>query len=97
VEVRDDLDAGAAQAAAVDEARVVELVGDDEIAALGKALEETDVGGVAAREEDAGGLPEVGGEGLLELDVGALGAADEARGTGADAVGLEVETDGVEE
>src|SRR5690606_10043906 len=56
-----------------------------------------DVGGVAAREEDAGGLPEVGGEGLLELDVGALGAADEARGAGADAVGLEVETDGVEE
>ena len=67
-----------AQADAVDDRGVVELVGDDRVVGSEERLEDAAVRVEAGRVEDRVLHPEEGGDPLLELQVQGLGAADEA-------------------
>jgi hypothetical protein len=68
---------GLAQADAVDEGGVVELIGDDGVLAVEERLEDAGVGVEARREQDRGLGAQEGAQCLLKLDVRCLGAADE--------------------
>ena len=79
---------GFAEAHAVDDGGVVEGVGDDGVLFGEEGLEEASVGVEAGGVEDGVLGVEVFGDGALELFVEVLGAADEAHGTHAVAVGV---------
>src|SRR5262249_47121930 len=80
---------GLAQPDAVDDAGVVQLVGEDAVLVAEDGLEEPAVGVPAGAVEDGAVLAEEGGDGGLELLVQVLGAADEADAGHAVAVALE--------
>ena len=83
--VREDLDRRAAQPAAVDDARVIQLVGDDDVLFRQDRGDRAGVGGEAALEDDdLLDLLELG-EPALELHVDFHGAGDRAHRAGADA------------
>ena len=83
--VRKDLDRRAAQAAAVDDAGVIQLVGDHDVVFGQDGGDGAGVRGEAALEDDDGlGLLERG-EPALELHVDRHGAGDRADRAGADA------------
>ena len=87
--VREHLDRGAAQAAAVDDARVIQLVGDDDVVLREDRRDRAGVGREAALEDDDGfGLLELG-QPALELHVDVHGAGDRAHRAGADAEALD--------
>jgi hypothetical protein len=65
---------------AVDDARVVELVGDDRVGVVGDRLEEAAVGVEARRVQDGRLRAEERGQATLELGVELGGAADEPYG-----------------
>ena len=81
-----DLDLGAGQPCAVDDAGVIELVGEDEVFFAEDGRDGARVGGEAGLEDDAGLDVFEGGNLLLEFHVDAHGAGDGAHGTGAYAV-----------
>ena len=77
------------QAHRVDDAGVVEFVGDDDVAGFADGGEEG-FGGVPTTDECVGGFgAHVGGDGFFECEVGGECATDEADGCGARAVFLE--------
>lgn len=82
VEVREDGGACSAETTPIDDAGVVELVGDDEVARFGQALEEAEVGGVPRGEENPVFLVKESSEFELEVAMGALRAGDEPRTSG---------------
>ena len=83
--VREHLDGGAAETAAVDDARVIELVGDDDIVLREDRLNRSGVGGEAALKHDGRlGLLERG-QPALELHMDRHGAGDRADRAGANA------------
>ena len=69
---------GLREADAVDDAGVVELVGDDGVFGVEDGLEEASVGVEAGAVEDGFFGAEEGADALLELGVDGLGSADEA-------------------
>jgi hypothetical protein len=77
---------GAGEAGAVDDAGVVELVGEDEVFFAEDAGDSACVGGKAGLEDDAGFHSFEGGDLFFELHVDVHGAGDGADGAGAYAV-----------
>ncbi len=86
--VAEDFDLGAGEACAVDDAGVVEFVGEDEVFFAEDAGDGAGVGGEAGLEDDAGFDTFEGGDLFFELHVDAHGAGDGADGAGAYAVFL---------
>ena len=84
--VAEDFDFGAGEACAVDDAGVVELVGEDEVFFAEDGGDGAGVGGEAGLEDDAGFDAFEGGDLFFELHVDAHGAGDGADGSGAYAV-----------
>jgi hypothetical protein len=67
----------------VDDRGVIEFVEVDHISAAHQAGDESQVGGVAGREDEAGFLPQELGEGALQLLVQIQGAVEEAAASAA--------------
>ncbi len=84
--VAEDFDPGAGEARAVDDAGVVELVGEDEVFFAEDGGDGAGVGGEAGLEDDAGFDAFEAGDFFFELHVDAHGAGDGADGAGANAV-----------
>ena len=84
--VAEDFDLGAGEAGAVDDAGVVELVGEDEVFFAEDGGDGAGVGGEAGLEDDAGFDVLEGGDLFFELHVDVHGSGDGADGAGADAV-----------
>lgn len=81
----------------VDDARVVERVGDDDVSRLADSREER-FGRVPAADEGVRGLGSHElGDGLFEFVVGSEGATDEADGCGSGSVSLECFNPGVDD
>lgn len=81
----------------VDDARVVERVGDDDVAGFAAGWEEC-FGRVPAADEGVGGFgSHVLGNGLFEFMVRREGAADEADGCGPGSVGFEGFNPGIDD
>ena len=74
---------GAREAAAVDDAGVVQLVGEDDLAAAGQGGDRAGVGEVAGAEEERRLVALEAGEPLLQLPVRLHVARDQPRGAGA--------------
>src|ERR1019366_1259628 len=83
--VREDVDLGARKAAAIDDAGVVELVGDDVVVGSEDGGDGAGVGGKPGLEHHASLDILEGGDALFELHVDAHGAGDGADGAGANA------------
>ena len=83
----EDLDLGAREACAVDDAGVVELVGEDEVLFAEDGADGAGVGGEAALEDDAGFDVFEAGNFFFEVHVDAHGSGDGADCAGADAEG----------
>src|SRR5271166_5809802 len=81
--VAEDLDGGAGEARAVDDAGVVELVGEDEVFLAEDGADGAGVGGKTALEDDAGFDILEARDLLFELHVNAHGSGDGADGAGA--------------
>ncbi len=97
VEMGEGATQGAGVAGSVEEAGVVELVGDDAVARSGEGGQDGEIGHEAGGEEEGGlGLLEAG-EGGFELVMEFHGAGDEARGAGAHAVAGEGVACGVDD
>ena len=79
--VAEDLDLGTGEAGAVDDAGVVEFVGEDEVFFAEDAGDGAGVGGEAGLEDDAGLDAFEGGDLFFELHVDAHGAGDGADGS----------------
>ena len=84
--VAEDLDPGAGEACTVDDAGVVELVGEDEVFFAEDGAYGAGVGGEAGLEDYAGFDVLEAGDFFFELHVDAHGAGDGAYGSGAYAV-----------
>ena len=80
VSVGIDGDSRPGEAAAVDDAGMVEGVGDDDVVGSGQGGEDADVGLVARREDECGLAAEELGQRLFELAVRREVAGDQARG-----------------
>lgn len=74
-----DMDFRAGESTAVDEARMVERIAEDDVAWTDERLDGSDVGGVAGREQRGRGSPEEIGKGALGLPVGIHSAGDQSR------------------
>jgi len=74
-----DVDFRAGESTAVDEARMVERVAEDDVAWTDERLNGADVGGVAGREERGRRSPEEVGKCVLGLPVGIHSAGDQTR------------------
>ena len=81
----EDLDGGAGEAAAVDDGRVVEFVGDDQVFLAENGGDGSSIGGEPGLEDDAGFDVFELGDLLFEIHVHLHGAGDGADGAGADA------------
>jgi hypothetical protein len=79
--VAEDLDFGAGEACAVDDAGMVELVGEDEVFFAEDARDRAGVGGKAGLEDDAGFDTFEGCNFFFEFHVDAHGAGDGADGS----------------
>ena len=86
--VAEDLDLRAGEAGAIDDAGVIELVGEDEVFFAENARDGSGVGGEAGLEDDAGFDAFECGDLFFELHVDAHRAGDGADGSGAYAVFL---------
>ena len=84
--VAENLDLGAGEARAVDDAGVVELVGEDEVFFAEDRGDGSGVGGESALEDDAGFDIFEGRDFFFELHVDLHGSGDGADGSGTDAV-----------
>ena len=84
--VAEYLDFGAGETGSVDDAGVIELVGEDEVFFAEDAGDGSGVGGEAGLEDDAGLDSFEGGDLFFELHVDVHGAGDGADGSGACAV-----------
>ena len=86
--VAEDLDLGAGEAGTVDDAGVVELVGEDEVLFAEDGGDRAGVGGESGLKDDAGLDIFEGRDLFFELHVDLHGARDGADGSGADTVAL---------
>ena len=84
--VAEDLDFGAGEACAVDDARVVQLVGENEVFFAEDARDGAGIGGEAGLEDDAGLNALEGCNFFFELHMNAHGAGDGADRSRANAV-----------
>ena len=84
--VAEDLDLGAGEARAVDDAGVVELVGEDEVFFAEDGGDGAGVGGESALEDDAGFDVFEGGDFFFELHVDLHGSGDGSHRSRPDAV-----------
>ena len=81
--VAEDFDFGAGETGSVDDARVVQFIGEDEVFFAEDAGDGAGVGGEAGLEDDAGFDAFEGGDLFFELHVDVHGAGDGADGAGA--------------
>ena len=79
--VAEDFDLGAGESCAVDDAGVVQLVGEDEVFLAEDAGDSSGVGGEAGLEDDAGFDAFEGGDLFLQVHVDAHGSGDGADGS----------------
>ena len=89
VVVGEALQAGAAGAHAGQQRVVDQAIGQHQAVAIGEGADGGQVGLEAAGEEQHPLAPQPGGQGLLQLQMHRTGAADQARGGGAEAAGVE--------
>lgn len=81
-----DVHRGAAEAEAIDQARMVEAIAEGDVAPSKESRERTDVGGVAAGEEERRGEGDPCGEGAFGLEMDAATARDEPGCAGTDSM-----------